>query len=274
LQTIDFGNDTNTSSPYGTTITPLGTEQWYQDVWIPIPTYLFTTGADTVDFNNLTSGQQAVIAGVADFYHGLGGSDVVTLPSEANYNENVGNGVTLGWTDTPASTFYTQSNVGDTYTVNGTDGSYYIVEGAGTEFITINGNGSSNITAGSGTDTITINGTGHSIITPGSGTLNATISGGPIYIAPTIDLTAVPHDTDGIATLGSNNVLQMSEAREGRGDLVNATSRKLHKAARLARVATSDYSAVTPVSGGLVVLGMRPDKPVLAVAEPLRKSPI
>jgi hypothetical protein len=87
---------------------------------------LFTSGADIVDFNNLAPEQQLAIAGGADIYHGLGGSDVVTLPDEANYNESVGNGQTLDWTDTPASTFYTGSRVGDTYTVNGGDGDYYI----------------------------------------------------------------------------------------------------------------------------------------------------
>ena len=100
---------------------------------------LFTTGADYVDFNinapsGLTPAQQAAIAGGADIYHGLGGDDVVTLPSEANYNESVGSGKTLGWTDTAASTFTTGSQLGDTYTVNGSDGSYFIQEGAGTEF--------------------------------------------------------------------------------------------------------------------------------------------
>jgi hypothetical protein len=131
---------------------------------------LFTTGADTVDFNNLTANQQAAIAVGANIYLGLGGSDVVTLPDEVNYNESVGNGHTLGWTDTPASTFYTGSQFGDTYTVNGDDGNYNIVEGAGTEFITINGDGDSTITAGSGTDNISFNGDGNNTIDAGTGT--------------------------------------------------------------------------------------------------------
>ena len=50
---------------------------------------LFTTGPDIVNFNILTAGQQAAIASGADIYHGLGGSDVVTFPNEANYNESV-----------------------------------------------------------------------------------------------------------------------------------------------------------------------------------------
>jgi hypothetical protein len=125
---------------------------------------LFTTGADFIDFNNLTTAQQAAVAGGSNIYHGLGGNDVVTLPNQANYNESVGNGVTLGWTNTAASSFYTESQSGATYTVNGGDGSYHIVEGAGTEFITINGNGSNTITVGSGTDTISVTGNGNNTI--------------------------------------------------------------------------------------------------------------
>jgi hypothetical protein len=75
-----------------------------------------------VNFNSLTTAQQAAIAGGSDIYDGLGGSDVVTLPNEGNYNESVGNGITLGWTDTAASTFYTGSQPGDIYTIYGGDG--------------------------------------------------------------------------------------------------------------------------------------------------------
>src|SRR5262249_46180752 len=138
---------------------------------------LFTTGADNVDFNKLTSDQQAAIAGGADIYHGRGGSDTVTLPDKANYNESVGNGQTLGWTDTSASTFYTGSQAGDTYTVNGSDGSYFIVEGAGTEFITIDGDGSSTVTGGTGTDTINISGGGNNTVTGGGGKYNINLAG-------------------------------------------------------------------------------------------------
>jgi hypothetical protein len=171
------------------------------------PPALFMTGADTVDFNNLTTAQQAAIAGGADIYHGLGGNDVVTLPNEANYSESVGNGHTLGWTDTAASTFYTGSQPGDTYTVNGGDGDYYIVEGAGTEFITINGDGSSIITAGSGTDNITISGDGDSTITAGSGNEVISISGGG-----TLDVTG---NFVGSATIGANSTLELGGAASG-----------------------------------------------------------
>jgi hypothetical protein len=102
---------------------------------------LFTTGADTVDFNNLTTAQQQAIAAGADTTHGLGGNDNVTLPNSGD------------------ATFYTGSTTNDTnYRVAGGGGNYTIFEGAGTETISINGDGNSNITAGSGGDTITING--------------------------------------------------------------------------------------------------------------------
>jgi hypothetical protein len=42
---------------------------------------LFTQGADTVEFNSLTAGQQAAIDRGADPYHALGGDDAVTLPN-------------------------------------------------------------------------------------------------------------------------------------------------------------------------------------------------
>lgn len=141
---------------------------------------LFTPGADTVNFNALTSGQQAAISAAADrtlLYQGRGGSDTVSLPNKANYNDSVGNGQTLGWTDSAASPFTTGSLAGDIYTVNGGDGNYYIVEGAGTEFITINGNGSSNITAGSGADTVSINGNGNNTVILGSGTTTLKLNG-------------------------------------------------------------------------------------------------
>jgi hypothetical protein len=138
---------------------------------------LFTAGANTVNFNNLNTGQKSAIANKADVYHGLGGSDVVTLPDVSNYNEIIGNGQTLDWTNTAASTFYTGSLAGNTYHVIGLDGSYFIDEGAGTEFVTINGNGNSNISAGSGSDTITIYGNGDNTISAGGGKDTITIIG-------------------------------------------------------------------------------------------------
>lgn len=91
---------------------------------------LFTSGADTVNFNNLTALQKHAIAIGADIYDGLGGNDVVTLPQVANYNENVGSGRTLGWNNNAAQPFSTDSRAGDTYTVSGGDGDYYINAGA------------------------------------------------------------------------------------------------------------------------------------------------
>jgi hypothetical protein len=45
---------------------------------------LFTSNSEVVDFNNLSTNQQIAIVVGADPYHGLGGSDVVTLPNVAN----------------------------------------------------------------------------------------------------------------------------------------------------------------------------------------------
>ena len=130
---------------------------------------LFTSGPDRVNFNELTSAQDAAVAGGADTYNGLGGNDVVTLPSVANYSESVGSGKTLRWTNTSELTFHTDSRPGDTYTISGTDGDYFIDEGEGTEFITITGGGSSTIDAGGGNDTIKITGNGDNTVKAGSG---------------------------------------------------------------------------------------------------------
>ena len=114
---------------------------------------LFTPGAEVVNFNALTSDQKTAIAGGADIYHGLGGNDVVTLPDKARYNESV-DGKTLGWIDSAGSPFNTGSKVGDTYTVTGSDGDYFIIGGAGSDSVTINGDGDSAIRGGLGNDWI------------------------------------------------------------------------------------------------------------------------
>ena len=156
------------------------TVAWTAFAWaqISVPT-LFTPAAaqikDQVNFNGLTADQQQAVVDGADIYHGLGGSDVVTLPDKAKYDVSVGNGKTLGWTDN--STFYTGSQAGDTYTVAGGDGNYNIAEADGAEFITINGNGSSTITAGSGADTVTINGNGNNTVNLGSGSTTLRLYG-------------------------------------------------------------------------------------------------
>jgi hypothetical protein len=135
---------------------------------------LFTTGADTVDFNNLMPAQQQAIAAGADITHGLGGNDNVTLPNSGS------------------ASFHTGSTSSDTnYRVTGGGGNYTIFEGAGTETISINGNGNSNITAGSGSDTTTINGNGNNTVTIGSGNDIVTMSG-------TGNNTVTDGGTDGI----------------------------------------------------------------------------
>ena len=213
----------------------------------PFGALLFTPNAEVVNFNGFTPTQGIQVAfpsdmyvwsaslgrwtgPTADIYHGLGGNDVVTLPGEASYNESI-YGVPLGWTDTAASTFYTGSQIGDTYSVKGTDGDYYIVEGAGTEIISVNDKGyshvgSSNITAGTGADTITIISNGDNIITAGSGVDTITITGnGQNTITTgsgneTLSISGggtlkVNGALVGSATIGANSTLELNGPASG-----------------------------------------------------------
>lgn len=115
---------------------------------------LFSNSNDVVNFNALTSAQQAAVAAGADIYHALGGSDVVTLPDLAHENISVGANATLGWDET--QTFYTNSRVGDHTTVNLADGNYNLALGAGSDTITVAGNGATSIACGSGAATIDV----------------------------------------------------------------------------------------------------------------------
>jgi hypothetical protein len=122
---------------------------------------LFTGAGDAVDFNNLTADQKASIAGGSDEHGGLGGSDTVYLPSPENYDQVVGKTadgtpIKLGWSDTAASTFHTQSRSGDVYTVHAGEGDHYIVTGDGKDVIDIKGNGDNTIVAGPGAVIIAI----------------------------------------------------------------------------------------------------------------------
>ena len=98
---------------------------------------LFTKSANIVDFNNLT---QSNIEAISDFgsgrgengnnnyleYHGFGGRDVVYLPNKDLSNKII-------WTE--GSRFFTDSKVGDRYTVYGGDRNDTIVLGDGNDII-------------------------------------------------------------------------------------------------------------------------------------------
>ncbi len=135
---------------------------------------LFTPNTDVVDFNHLTSAQKLDIQEGSQIYDGLGASDNVVLPSVANYNESVGGSKTLGWIGTNASLFHTDSEAGDTYTVSGSDGNYYIAGGAGSDTIVISGKGSSYIALGDGSESVTIRGGGYMQVA-GNSLISATI---------------------------------------------------------------------------------------------------
>lgn len=165
---------------------------------------LFTAGADTVDFNLLTPDQKQAIAEAANLYDGLGGNDVVTLPNIANYNQDIGNGLTLGWMNSADLPFSTGSKVGNTYTVTLGDGQYFIRAGAGTDVITVNGKGSGTITAGSGSENLTISG-------GGSLTVNHTFNGmASIGAESTLELRgSVPLASTSVKFAGADGTLKL-----------------------------------------------------------------
>jgi hypothetical protein len=136
------------------------------------PPTLFTTGADTVDFNNLTQAQIASINGGANLYDAQAGDDTVTLPDAAHYQLTS----TVSWD--PSQTF----------------------------------------NLGAGRDTVKINGT----------TMPTNVIGG-FVLGDTFDLTGIPFDSRGIATLvnsgGANDVLQINE--NGKSYQLNLTQPQL-----------------------------------------------
>jgi serralysin len=179
------------NSPGGPNNVPAGTAGlWEWEVrngTIPVP--LFSTGSDVVDFNGrddvtpgegLTAPQRAglIATPLGNVVDALGGSDVVHLPSLANYNELIGTDKdtkqpappTLGWTN--ATVFRTDSLAGDTPTITGTTGNYNIVAGAGNDTININGSGTNTITGGTGTEKITLSGGGTDTISGGKGNVD------------------------------------------------------------------------------------------------------
>ncbi|MBV8567043.1 MAG: type I secretion C-terminal target domain-containing protein [Methylobacteriaceae bacterium] len=104
--------------------------------------FLFTSGSDQVDFNNLLPDQITAINAGADLYHSLDGNDVVTLPNVANY-QRIG---TVTWD--PAQTFVA-GNGNDRIT--GGDGNDSILVGSGQDII-YGSPGNDTLTGGSGQD--------------------------------------------------------------------------------------------------------------------------
>ncbi|MCK1590330.1 Ig-like domain-containing protein [Bradyrhizobium sp. 169] len=168
------------------------TLQWTDWVWEQItvqgPTQLFTSTADTVNFNSLLPDQQSAIASGADLYNALGGGDTVTLPN-ANPTDT---SVSLPGTTTTfdlTHSFVLGDKTGDITNIAGSDGSYNIALGAGSDTVTINGAGTTKVAAGSGVDTLSISGGGTLVV-------NGNLSGGS-------------------ATIGANSILELRGADSG-----------------------------------------------------------
>lgn len=173
---------------------------------------LFTSGADTVNFNSLTTTQQSAVTAGADLYNALGGGDTITLPNANPGDLSVpiaGTNKTFDFTET----FAVGDNIGDTTSVSGNGGSYNIALGAGTDTVQIAGDGNNIIDAGSGFDTVAFNGSGSNTIV---GNLTGSISiapgtsfnikGGELHVAGNFL---------GTANIGAGSILELQGAEGG-----------------------------------------------------------
>jgi hypothetical protein len=150
---------------------------------------LFTTGAETVDFNSLMGDQPAAVSAGADLYNALGGGDTITLPEAASGDTSASLAGTTKTFDLK-KTFVVGDNAGVSTSITGGNGSYNIALGAGTDKVTINGGGSSTVAAGTGTDTLNISG------------------GGSIKVVGDFDASAT--NLNGSATIGSGSTLEFN----------------------------------------------------------------
>ena len=111
---------------------------------------LFTAGADTVNFNNLTPDQLTAIQNApTSIYNGLGGNDTVTLPDIGHYELG-----TTGVTWDPSQTFVESDTAGQDVTLTGGNAITNIQVGDGNDLISVGGLGGT-VTAGNGNNTIT-----------------------------------------------------------------------------------------------------------------------
>lgn len=174
----------------------------------------FTSGADTVNFNNLGWTQQSAVAGGADLYDALGGGDTITLP-----NANPGD-TTVPITDTNKTfdlthTFVVGDHVGDTTTISGGNGSYNIALGGGSDVVDIEGDGNSRIIGGEGLGSVALRGNGHNSIDIGIGGISATLTGWLAAGSTTFNFTAPNETLDLFASSYSGSIdltgLQMGD---------------------------------------------------------------
>ncbi|MCP1774742.1 HYR domain-containing protein [Bradyrhizobium japonicum] len=170
-----YNNGTYTNFDYFPDITPYDINDSGQIVGVysdsrlegfiatPLSASLFTTGAETVNFNSLSTDQEAAISSGADLYNGLGGGDNITLPTANPGDTSIlipGTSKSFDLTHP----FILGDKAGDTTAVTGGNGSYNIALGAGTANVTIKGLGTSTLTAGTGTDNLSISGGGTLIV--------------------------------------------------------------------------------------------------------------
>jgi probable HAF family extracellular repeat protein len=136
--------------------------------FIAVLPILFTAGADSVDFNNLTPAQIAAINAGADLYNSQGGNDNVILPDPARYQLTP----SVAWDPTH---IFPMGDGNDS--VTGGDGNYILALGSGADTVKL-GNGNNKVTAGGGNDSVAV-GTGKNTLDGGTGT--STVVFGNVY---------------------------------------------------------------------------------------------
>ncbi|MGV7219595.1 Ig-like domain-containing protein [Bradyrhizobium sp. UFLA05-112] len=163
---------------------------------------LFTTGAETVNFNSLTDNQAAAIDDGADLYNALGGGDTITLPNADPGDTSIAISLTDKTFDLHHTFAIGDSPTGVTTNVYGSSGSYNLALGAGAQTVTINGAGTTKVAAGSGVDSFSIS---------GGGTLevNGNLGGGSATIGANSTLELNGADIGTITFAGTNATLKI-----------------------------------------------------------------
>lgn len=115
--------------------------------------FLFTEGADMVDFNMLSADQLSAVAAGADLHHALAGDDLVKLPGTLAKADAVGWSTTLAFNaGDGADTIFGGNDVSET--IDGGAGDDSLLGGLAAADHLLGGEGDDRLTGGAGADTL------------------------------------------------------------------------------------------------------------------------